>query len=129
MEVSAFTKSSQVAPRKVRLIADAIRKQNIENALVSLATLKKRGADVLEKTLKSAIANAVDRNLSREDLFIKSIDVVEGPAYKRFHPSTRGRVHPYKKRTTHIRIILSDGAKVNNQDSKTKKEVDSGTKS
>lgn len=108
MEVKAFSKSVQVAPRKVRLVADAVRKLSVDNALVSLISLKKRGAGVLEKTLRSAIANAIDRKLQRESLFIKSIDVVEGPAYKRFHHSTRGRVHPYKKRTTHIRIILSD---------------------
>lgn len=118
MEILAITKSSQVAPRKVRLVADAVRRLSVENALVSLSSLKKRGADVLEKTLRSAVANAIDRKASRENLFIKSIDVVEGPTYKRFHPSTRGRVHPYKKRTTHIRIVLSDDV----QKSKMKKE-------
>jgi len=109
MEITAFTKSTQVAPRKVRLVADVIRKQNIEDALASLVVLKKRGSGVLEKTLRSAIANAVSRNVEKESLFIKSIDVSDGPAYKRYHPSTRGRIHPYKKRTSHIRIILSDG--------------------
>lgn len=111
MQVTAFSKSVQVAPRKVRLVADAIRKQSIDNALSSLVYLRKRGADVLEKTLRSAVANAIDKKIARENLFIKSIDVVEGPTYKRFHPSTRGRVHPYKKRTTHIRVILSDEVK------------------
>ena len=108
MEITAFTKSTQVAPRKVRLVADVIRKQKIDEALASLAVLKKRGSGVLEKTLRSAIANALSRNIAREGLFIKSIDVSDGPAYKRYHPSTRGRMHPYKKRTSHIRIILSD---------------------
>lgn len=112
MEVTAFSKSVQVAPRKVRLVADAVRKQNIDNALFALAPLRKRGAGVLEKTLRSAVANAIDRKLSRETLFIKSIDVVEGPSYKRFHPSTRGRAHPYKKKTTHIRVTLSDEVKI-----------------
>lgn len=112
MEVTAFSKSVQVAPRKVRLVADAIRKQNIDNALFALADLRKRGAGVLEKTLRSAVANAIDRKLSKETLFIKSIDVVEGASYKRFHPSTRGRVHPYKKKTTHIRVTLSDEVKI-----------------
>jgi len=122
MEVTAFSKSVQVAPRKVRLVADAIRKQSIDNALASLLYLRKRGADVLEKTLKSAVANAIDRKLSRESLIIKSIDVVEGPSYKRFHPSTRGRVHPYKKKTAHIRIILSDdkNSKLKSQNTKVK---------
>lgn len=120
MDIIALTKSTQVAPRKVRLVADAIRKQSIDNALVYLGSLKKRGSDVLEKTLRSAVANAIDRKVSKESLFIKSIDVMEGAAYKRFHHSTRGRVHPYKKRTSHIRITLSE---------RVVKEAKSGTKS
>lgn len=121
MQVTAFSKSVQVAPRKVRIVADAIRKQNIDSALSTLTYLRKRGADVLEKTLRSALANAVDKKLSRENLFIQEIDVVEGPAYKRFHPSTRGRVHPYKKRTTHIRITLSDEVKTKQMKKEEKK--------
>lgn len=136
MEVTAFSKSVQVAPRKVRLVADAIRRQNIDVALMSLVNLRKRGAGVLEKALRSAIANAADRKVNRETLFIKSIDVMDGAAYKRFHPSTRGRTHPYKKRTSHIRITLSDEvkngsakAKVEVQNSKLLKGENSGTKS
>ena len=129
MEVSAITRSAQVSPRKVRLVADAIRKQSIDNALVSLVVLKKRGSDVLEKTLRSALANALDRNLVRENLAIKSVDVVEGPAYKRFHPSTRGRVHPYKKRTTHIRIVLTDEVKNGKPTVKSLEGGRNGTKS
>ncbi len=109
MEITAFTKSVQVAPRKVRLVADVIRKQSAAQALTTLSFTKKRGALVLEKTLRSAVANAVNKNLPKESLVIARIDVSEGPAYKRYHPSTRGRTHPYKKRTTHIRIILTDG--------------------
>lgn len=136
MDIIAFVKSTQIAPRKVRLVADSIRKQSVNNALVSLSVIKKRGSDVLEKTLRSAIANAIDRKALKENLFIKSIDVSEGPSYKRFHPSTRGRVHPYKKRTSHIRITLSDdnskikmqNSKVKVQSSEVKKEEDNGSK-
>lgn len=106
MEITAFTKAATVAPRKVRIVADSIRKLKLEEALRTLAFLEKRGSNVLEKTLRSAVANAKNRNVSEETLVIKSIDVLEGPPFKRFHPSTRGRVHPYKKRTSHIRITL-----------------------
>lgn len=119
MEITAFTKSAQVSPRKMRLVADVIRKQNIDEALSTLAVIGKRGADVLEKTLRSAVANALNRNVAGESLFIKRLDISDGPVYKRMHPSTRGRTHPYKKRTTHVRVILSDE----------KKEAKSGTKS
>ncbi len=132
MEYSAFTKSSQVSPRKMRLVAEVVRKQSIDEALKSLAFLKKRGSDVIEKTLRSAVANALNKNVLKENLFIKKIDVSDGPAYKRFHPSTRGRVHPYKKRTSHVGIILSDeiNSKVKAKSLKMKKkEEKNGTKS
>jgi large subunit ribosomal protein L22 len=107
MEIIAVSKSARVAPRKVRLVADAIRKLSIEDALKALSVLKNRGGRPLEKTLKSAIANALaNKNLKQEVLRIKMIDVLEAPAYKRYHPSTRGRVHPYKRKGSHIKIVL-----------------------
>lgn len=106
MEIVAKTQV-RVAPRKVRLVADAIRKLSVDDALNALASFKKRGSVSLEKTLKSSIANALNNNnVKRESLTIKSIDVLEAPSYKRFHPSTRGRVHPYKRRGSQIKITL-----------------------
>jgi large subunit ribosomal protein L22 len=97
----------RVAPRKVRLVADAIRNLSLEQALVSLTVVKNRGGVVLEKTLKSAVANATNNhNLKADSLKIKSINVLEAPSYKRFHPSTRGRVHPYKRRGSNVEIVL-----------------------
>jgi large subunit ribosomal protein L22 len=107
MQVIAVSRSARVAPRKVRLVADAIRKLSIEDALKALSVLKNRGGQPLEKTLKSAIANALNNNNLKQDaLRIKMIDVLEAPSYKRFHPSTRGRVHPYKRRGSHIKVVL-----------------------
>lgn len=106
MEITAKT-TVRIAPRKVRLVADAIRKLSLDEALKVLSVLKNRGGVPLEKTIKSAIANASNNNnVKPEALLIKSIDVLEAPAYKRFHPSTRGRVHPYKRRGSHVTIIL-----------------------
>ena len=123
MEIRAVSKSVRVSPRKVRLVAQVIRNQKADDALRTLYLLKKRGSMVLEKTLKSAIANATNNaNLKREDLVIKSLDVLEAPAYKRYHPSTRGRIHPYKKRGSHITIVLED-LKVESPKEEVKKEV------
>ena len=109
MEIIAKSKSVRVAPRKVRLVADSIRNLSAEDALKTLSVINKRGAYVLGKTLKSAIANAVNNaNAKKEALFIKSINVTEGISFKRFHPSTRGRVHPYKKRGSNITIVLEE---------------------
>ena len=107
MEYTAVAKSIRMGPRKVRLIADSIRKiDSIDKSLSILSLLKRRAANPIEKTLKSAMANAINRGAKKEDLFIKSIEVMEGPALKRFRPSTRGRTHPYKKRSSHIKIEL-----------------------
>ena len=109
MEYTAVARSIRMGPRKVRLIADSIRKiDSIDKSLNVLSLLKKRAADPIEKTLKSAIANAIDRGAKKEELFIKSIEVMEGPAIKRIRPSTRGRSHPYKKRSSHIKVVLAD---------------------
>jgi large subunit ribosomal protein L22 len=123
MEIYAKT-SVRVAPRKVRLVADAIRKLSLEKALISLDVIKNRGSVSLEKTLKSAVANAINNNnLKRESLIIKSIDVTEAPSYKRYHPSTRGRTHPYKRRGSNITITLTDNQIKNATVSKIKDKI------
>jgi large subunit ribosomal protein L22 len=109
MEVQAITRSVRVSPRKVRIVADAIRELPVDEALVTLHLLKKRGAYALEKTLKSAMNNAVNNaKLDMNNLAIDRIEVTEGQALKRYHASTRGRVHPYKKRSSHIRVVLKE---------------------
>ncbi len=118
METVAISKSVRVAPRKIRLVADQVRKMPIDDALAALGILNKRGAQVLDKTLKSAIANAKNNGkVEQKDLIIKAIEVTEASSYKRFRPSTRGRVHPYKRRGSHVKIILES------------KEEKNGTKS
>lgn len=109
MQVVARIKEVRISTRKVRLVADAVRNLSVQEALDALSVIEKRGANDLEKVLKSAIANAVNNSkLDRANLKIVAIDVNEGTALKRFHPSTRGRVHPYKKRSSSIRIVLED---------------------
>lgn len=109
MEYIAVAKSVRISPRKVGLIADALRgKKSVDAWLDSLVLIRKRGRDAIEKTLKSAVANALNKGAKKEELVVKSIEIGPGPAFKRYRPSTRGRIHPYKKRTSHIRIVLSD---------------------
>ena len=109
MKIIAKSTSVRVSPRKVRLVADSIRMMSAEDALKALTVINKRGGYVLEKVLSSAITNAVNNvNAKKELLFIKNIDITEGISFKRFHPSTRGRVHPYKKRGSNIVIVLEE---------------------
>lgn len=107
MEISAQTKSIRISPRKVRLVVDSVRNMSVNDALSALRIINKRAAGTIEKTLRSAVANAVNNaKLNALDLTIARIEVTDGQALKRFHPSTRGRVHPYKKRGSNIRIVL-----------------------
>lgn len=111
MQIVARSLSEKISSRKVMLVADMIRNKSAEEALNILMLVSKRGAKSLYKVLKSAVANAV--NNSKQDkklLFVKTIDVTQGRFQKRFHYSGRGRTHPYKKRTSHIRIVLEEKA-------------------
>lgn len=109
MEITAKSQSVKITPRKVRLVADAIRNMQVAKALKALSVIEKHGAYNLTKTLKSAIANAVNNGkLSQEDLIIAKLEVNEGPFLKRFHASTRGRIRSYKKRSSHITIVLKE---------------------
>lgn len=109
MQITAIAKSIKISPRKVRLVAPAIRNKKVVDAQRALILLEKRGASYLVKLLNSAIANATNNaKLSIDSLVVKSVEVSDGQALKRYHPSTRGRVHPYKKRSSHVKIILED---------------------
>ena len=109
MQVIARTQSVRISPRKVRLVADAIKRMPVDQALRSLSLTSNRPAAVLIKTIKSALANAVhNAQLEEKNMFIERIEITDSQALKRFHPSTRGRVHPYKKRGSHIRVVLNE---------------------
>jgi large subunit ribosomal protein L22 len=113
MEVKAIAKSVRISPRKLRLVAEAVKHLSIDDAYAVLEVTHKRAAQVIQKTLKSAVANAVtNANLDKNNLQIVSVTVNESQAFKRFRPSTRGRIHPYKKRGSHLTIILKEKAVV-----------------
>lgn len=112
MEVKAKANQVRISPRKVRLVADSVRDLSLEEALLALRVIQKRGARVIEKTLQSAVANAENNaKLEKDKLKIASITVSDGPALKRYHASTRGRIHPYKRRSTNLAIVLKEVTK------------------
>lgn len=112
MEIKASAKSVKYSTRKISLVADMVRHLSINNALAVLEAKHKRAALPLANVLKSAVANAVNNaGLDKNNLIIESINVSGGTSLKRFWPSTRGRTHPYKKRSTNIRIVLKEKVK------------------
>ena len=107
MKYIAESKNVKMSPRKVRLIVDGIKTLPVERAVAVLSVSNKRAAIPVRKTLLSAIANAVNNGkVARADLIISEMMVNEGLAYKRYHYAARGRIRPYKKRTSHLRVIL-----------------------
>lgn len=109
MEVKATSKFLKVSPRKLRLLVDNVRNLSAVEAVETLKFVRKAASLPLRKSIESAIANAANNlKLSKENLRIKSLEVGEGGSFKRFRPSGRGRIHPYKKRMSHIRVILEE---------------------
>lgn len=109
MEIRALTKYSRISPKKTREITRVIQGKNAAEAVELLKFIPRKSARLVSKTLKSAIANAENNaNLVADSLIVKSALVNEGPSLKRFRPTARGSAHPYKKRMSHIQIVLSD---------------------
>jgi len=108
MEVMARLRHLQSSPQKVRLVADMIRGKDVEEAATILKHTKKRAAEPLGKLLKSAVANAENRdeNVDVEDLYVKEIFVDGGPAMKRMWFTTMGRAYRKLKRQSHVTIKL-----------------------
>ncbi len=109
MEARALVKNLRIAPRKVRLVVDAIRGKDVEEALNILRNLPQHSAPVVEKLVRSAMANAEQKEVADiERLRVKTAFVNEGPTLSRFIPRAMGRATPIKKRTSHVTIVLSD---------------------
>ena len=95
--------------RKLRLVADSIRKLSPESALLHLKFMDKAAARPLYKAIKAAVGNAKEnQGLAINKLVFKTLDIGEGPTYKRFRAVSRGQAHPIMKRTAHIRVELKE---------------------
>jgi len=107
----AVSKYVRISPQKCRLVADLIRERYVGEALTILHFSKKKKASaIVEKTLRSAIANAQQKvpNIDVDDLFIFRIYVNEGPRWKRWRAAPMGRAVGILKRTSHVHIYLEE---------------------
>jgi large subunit ribosomal protein L22 len=107
-EAKATLSDYRQSPRKVRVVADLVRGQKAEDALVTLTFTTKRAAKPLQKLLASAIANAKNLSLPIENMTVKEIRVDGGKILYRRLPMSRGRAFSIRKRTSHVNIVLSD---------------------
>ena len=107
MAYEAVHKYARISPRKVRLLADLIRGKFADDALDILRLHPNRGARMLEKVLKSALANAEDRRAANlNHLVVIEVRVDGGPMFKRMKPKARGMSAIIKKRMSHIHVTL-----------------------
>lgn len=110
MEVKAVAKYVRISPQKVRKLIDAVKGRPVEEGLNILKFMPQKAASIVEKTIRSAVANADQySDMDVDSLFIHNITADQGPTLKRFKARARGRGTRILKRTAHITVILSEG--------------------
>lgn len=104
----ATARMVRIPARKARLVLDLIRGKSVAEALGILKFTPTVGAEIVEKVLNSAIANAENNfDLDAEDLYVSETFANEGPTLKRFRPRAKGSASPINKRTSHITVVVS----------------------
>jgi len=117
MEATATLRYLKASPQKVRLVADLVRGKKVEEALNILRFTRKSCAKDLEKLLRSAVANAEQKENAPDvdELVVSRIYVNEGPREKRIQPAPMGRAYQVQKRKAHITVHVSDEVKAVNE--------------
>ncbi|MFE8698606.1 50S ribosomal protein L22 [Cytobacillus sp. FJAT-53684] len=109
MQAKAVARTVRIAPRKARLVVDLIRGKQVGEAVAILNLTPKAASPIIEKVLKSALANAEHNyEMDVNNLVVAQAFVDEGPTLKRFRPRAMGRASQINKRTSHITIVLSE---------------------
>ena len=109
MEARAYLRNVRISPRKVQIVLDLIRNKPTDVALATLRLTPKAASPILEKLLKSAIANADNNhNMNKDNLYVAECFVCPGPTLKRIRPKDHGRAHRILKRTSHMTIVLKE---------------------
>ena len=108
-EARASLNYARISSRKVKIVADLIRGKKVSEALSIVKFAPKASAEILEKLLKSAIANAENNHyMKSEDLYVAEIYANQGPTLKRIRPAAKGSAVRIRKRTSHITIVLRE---------------------
>lgn len=119
METRSIYRFARISPFKAREVTREIQGLPVRQALDLLAFTPKKAAGLVAKTLKSAVANAENNHQARaEALVIREAVVGEGPTLQRFQPKARGSAGPIRKRTSHIRIILTDEIRIETRETR-----------
>ncbi len=109
MEVKAMLRYTRVGAQKARLVADLVRGKDVNEALKTLKFLNKKSSGLIQKLIKSAVANAEQKKvIDIDNLYVKTIYVDAGPVLKRFTPRAQGRAAEIRKKTSHINLVLDE---------------------
>lgn len=109
MESRAILRHARISARKVKIVIDLIRDKKVGDALVILKTTPKAASPIVEKLVKSAMANAENNhNMNVDDLVISEIYANQGTTMKRIEPRAQGRAYRIRKRTSHITVVLRE---------------------
>ena len=108
-EARASLSNVRISPRKVQIVLDLIRNKPTDVALATLSLTPKAAIPILEKLVKSAIANADNNHsMNKDDLYVSECYVTPGPIMKRIMPRAQGRAYRILKRTSHITVVLKE---------------------
>lgn len=111
MKVKAVAKYMRISPQKVRMLADAIKGKPVESAINTIRFMPQKGAGIVEKVLRSAVANADQQpDVDIDTLVVENLIVDRGPMLKRFRARARGRGSRILKPTSHITVILTEAS-------------------
>ena len=108
MEATAKVTFVRIAPRKVQIVLDLIRNQDAEKAMAILKYTPKAASEVVLKLLKSAMANAENKNMDTSKLYVAECYACQGPTLKRIRPRAQGRAFRINKKTSHITLVLKE---------------------
>ena len=109
LEAKAILRFARISSRKVKIVADLIRGKDAQEALSIVKFTPKASSEVIEKLLKSAIANAENNHeMNRDALYVAEISANKGPTMKRVRPRAQGRAYRIEKRMSHITIVLNE---------------------
>ena len=121
MQVKSIYRFAKISAFKAREVTRSIQGLPATDALDLLRFTPKKAAGLILKTLRSAIANAENNNsLNVSDLVVKEAVVGEGPTLNRFQPKARGSAGPIRKRSSHIRVVLTDEIEITRREDKPK---------
>jgi large subunit ribosomal protein L22 len=107
-EWKAVFRYARITARKARLVVDLIRNRHVNDAIDILRFTDKKASAMVDKVLRSAIANANEQEADVRELYVKEARVDEGPVIKRFRPKDRGRAHKILKRMSHIIVVVAE---------------------